>query len=236
MADGVPAAKAETAEFEERDIAMSESSITPALHGFAIKRSDEAMAGSPAGVQAGLLAQALEYLFDDIEVAALGSISSVTASEGLVTDTYDLARFRSDLAAYRALNIAPGPLGHVLLASSGMVAELTTSLHTTGATIVRSEGDSLGVGPNAGFRGTLHGVAVYETPNLPVSTTGRAGLMAPAGQFASPLGIVVNEMPNVRVTRGDVSELRAVTQYVMRSWFGVGVTNPRKGQQCLGAT
>jgi hypothetical protein len=234
MADGVPAAKDETDEFVERDIAMSESTITPAIFGFALKRSDEANAGSPAGVQAGLLIQGLETLMESIDEDVLGSVASITASEGAVTDPYDLSRFRSDVAAYKLLNVSAGPLGHVAVVSSGMAFDLTTALHSSGATLVTSAGDTLGLGPSDGFLGSLHGFGVYETQALPVSTTGRAGAMMPAGQMASPLGIVVNEMPRVETTRGDEMARRAATQHILRAWYGVGVTNPTKGQQILG--
>ncbi len=236
MADGVPSAKAETDEFVERDIAMSESSITPAMFGFALKRSDEANAGSPAGVAAGMLVQGLENLWDDMDDSVQGSITSITASEGLVSDTYDLARYRADIAAYKLLNLGSAGSGHVAVVTPTMADELITALHTSGATIVNSRGDTLELGPEAGFVGSLHGVGVYESQKLPVSTTGRAGAMFPAGQRTSPLGIVVNELPNVRHTRGDEMERRAADQYILRCWYGVGVTNPRKGQQILGAT
>ncbi len=235
MVGGVPSAKAETDEFEERDIAMSESSITPAMFGFALKRSDEADAGSPAGVEAGMLVEGINYLVDDMDDAVLGSITSITASEGLVTDTYNLTRFRADIAAYKLLNLRRGPLGHVALVSSGMANELITDLHTSSATIVTGSGDTLALGPEDGFIGSMHGFALYETQGLPVSGAGRAGAMFPAGSRVSPLGVVVNELPNVRTTRGDEMERRAATQHILRCWYGVGVTNPRKGQQILGA-
>lgn len=235
MADGVPAAKAETTEFAERDIAMSESTITPALFGFALKRSDEANAGSPDGVEEGLLIEALEYLYESIDEDVIGSVSSITASEGAVTDLYDMGRFRSDVAAYKLLNLRRGPLGHVAMISHGMADELVTSYENSGATLAQGRGDTLALGPEDGFVGSLRGFGIYETGALPVSGAGRAGGMFPAGMQASPLGIVVNEMPNVRTTRGDTMELRAATQHVLRAWYGVGVTNPRKGQQILGA-
>lgn len=236
MADGVPSAKAETDEFAERDIAMSESSITPALFGFAIKRSDETMAAAPDGVEAGLIVEAINNLIDDMDDSVLGSVSSITASEGLVTDLYDLERFRSDIAAYKLLRLRRGPLGHVALLSDGMANNLITSMHSSGATMVTGVGDTLSLGPEDGFVGTLHGFSVYQTGGLPASTTGRAGGMFPAGQRTSPLGAVINELPNVRSTRGDEMERRAAVQHVFRCWYGVGVTNPRKGQQILGPT
>lgn len=236
MAGGVGSAKAETDEFAERDIAMSESSITPAIFGFALKRSDEANAGSPDGVQAGMLVQGLEYLWDSINTAVEGSMGSITASEGAVTDTYNLARYRADIAAYKLLNVGSASLGHVAVITPTMANELITDLHTSGATLVTSSGDSLQLGPEAGFVGSLHRVGVYESQSLPDSGAGSAGGMFPAGQMTSPLGIVVTELPNVETTRGDNMANRAATQHVLRCWYGVGVTNPRKGQQILGAS
>ncbi len=235
MSGGVPSAKAETVEFEERNIGMSESSITPAIFGFALKRSDEANAGSPDGVEEGLLIEALEYLYESIDEDVIGSISSITASEGAVADLYDMQRFRADVAAYKLLNLRRGAFGHVALISNGMADELTTSYENSGATLAKTAGDTLQLGPEDGYVGSLRGFGIYETGALPVSGAGRAGGMFPAGFRASPLGIVLNEMPNVRTTRGDTMELRAATQHVLRAWYGVGVTNPRKGQQILGA-
>lgn len=238
MASGVPSAKTESDEFAEREIAMSESTITPALYGFAIKRSDEAMEASPNGVEAGLLAEAINYLIDDMDDSVLGSMTSITASEGLVTDTYDLDRWRSDVAAYKLLNVRRGPMGHVALLSSTMSSQLTGAIETSGATVVVGRGDTLALGPEDGYIGTRNGFGIYETQGLPASTTGRAGGMFPAGQMASPLGVVVTELPNVRSSgQGDSqNDLRAISQHVFRCWYGVGVTNPRKGQQILGPT
>ncbi len=236
MADGVPAAKAETDEFAERDIAMSESSITPALRGFVIHRSDEAAAASPNGVEAGLVMEAIRNCLDAMDVSTLASIASITANTGAVGDTYNLARFRADLAAYKLLNVARGPLGTVAVISGGMADDLLTDLHSSQATLVTGRGDSLALGPDSGFLGSLHSVGIYETTNLPASTTGRAGAMMPGGNMASPLGVVVNEQPRVETTRGDNSARRASTQHVFRYWIGTGVTNPRKGIQILGPT
>ena len=235
MVGGVPSAHAETTEFEEREIGMSAEQITPALFGFAIKRSDEAAASSPDGIEAGVIMEGILNLVDDMDNSVLGSISSIAASEGLVTDTYDMPRFRSDVAAYKLLNLRAGPLGHVAVISNGMANQLLDSLETSSATLIARGGDTLALGPEAGFIGNLRGFGIYETSGLPVSTTGRAGGMFPAGQMASPLGLVLNELPNVRRSRGDTMELRAATQFVLRAWYGVGVSNDRKGQQVLGA-
>lgn len=233
---GVPTAKAETDEFEERNVPMSNETITPALFGFAIKRSDEAMAASPGGIEAGVLAEGIMTLIDDMGDSVLGSITSVAASQGTVTRLYDMGAFRSDVAAYKLLNLRRGPLGHVAVISNGMAEELLASIDTTSAANAMRAGDTLNLGAEQGFIGNFRGFGIYETSGLPASTTGRAGVMMPAGFQASPLGLVLNELPNVRTTRGDNMELRAATQHVLRCWYGVGVTNDRKGQQILGRT
>lgn len=233
---GVPSAKAETDQFEERNVPMSNETITPALFGFAIKRSDEAMAASPGGIEAGALAEGIMTLADDMGDSVLGSMTSITASEGTVTRTYGMSAFRADVSAYKLLNLRPGPLGHVAVISNGMAEDLLGSLDTTSASNALRGGDTLNLGPEQGFIGNLRGFGIYETSGLPASTTGRAGGMFPAGFQASPLGLVLNELPNVRTTRGDTMELSAATQHVLRCWYGVGVTNDRKGQQILGRT
>jgi hypothetical protein len=233
MADGVPSAKAETDEFEERDIAMSDASITPALFGFALKRSDEAEAGSPSGVRAGMLVEGLNYHYTQISSAVLSGISGLAASTGLVGDTYDLTRVQADIAAYQLLEL--DNLGAPVAAiSAGMATDLTSALHASSATMPTASGDSLSLGPGGGFMGVLYEIPFYRTTQLPVSTTGRAGAIMPVGQQRSPLGLAVKEMPNVRTTRGDEMERRAATQHILRAWYGTGTTNDRNGTQILG--
>jgi hypothetical protein len=231
---GVPAGtKAESDQFEYREVPMSENTVTPGLVGFRIFRSDEAQAASPAGVPAGMLAAGLTALMDRMDIDLLSPTSSLTNSEGLVTDTYDLVRFRSDIAAFKLLNVPPGST-KVAVLSSGMMQELYESLHTSQATLVTT-GGAPNLGPDAGYQGDLQRVQIYESQNLPVSGAGRAGLMTGLGQLASCLGAGINEMPNVTTTRGDDSDSRAGRQYVLRCWYGFGVANDRRGQQILGA-
>lgn len=237
MTGGVPAGtKGETDEFEERSIGMSESNIVPGMVGFAIKRSDEARAASPNGVEAGLLIEAINYLVDRMDDDVLSSVSSVTASQGLVTDVFDIARAQVAIAAYKLLKLRAGPLGHAAVLSHGMAAEFLASLTSTGATFPVNNGSMLQIGPEAGYLGRLYGFDWYESGGLPDSTTGKAGVMMPAGQRASALGAVVNELPNVETTRGDTMTISAAIQHVFRCWYGTGITNPRKGQQVQGAT
>ncbi|MGH1451195.1 MAG: hypothetical protein ACRBBM_17460 [Pseudomonadaceae bacterium] len=231
---GVPAGtKAESDQFVYREVPMSEETITPGMVGFRIFRSDETSAEAPAGVPAGMLSAGLEALMDRMDSDLLSSITSLTNTEGVVTDTYNLARFRADLAAFKLLNV-PANAAKVAVLSSGMMQELYESLHTSQATLV-STGGMPNLGPDAGYQGDLQRVQIYESQQLPVSTTGRAGVMTALGENKSCLGAVINEMPNVTTTRGDESDSRAGRQYVLRCWYGSGITNPNRGQQILGA-
>ncbi len=235
MAGGVPAAKAETDEFEERSIGMSDASITPALYGFALKRSDEAQRGSPAGTSAGVLREALNYKYVQISADILSGITGLAASSASgAVDPYDLARVQAEVAAYQLLEL--DNMGTPIAAvSAGMAQELTTSFHASTATSPVASGDTLQLGPGGGFLGVIYGVPHYRTTQLAVSGTGRAGAIMPIGNERSPLGLAVVEMPNVRVTRADEMERRAATQTICRAWYGTGTTNDRNGLQMEGA-
>lgn len=233
MANGVGSAKAESVEFPERDIGMSDTSITPALYGFAIKRSDEAEAGSPSGIRAGMLAEALKYHYTAISAAALASLAGLSAQAGNVTDTYNLDRLKADISAYHLLNLDGLGMPAAII-SNGMAQDLTDSLTQTGATMPVSAGDTFGTEVVGGYMGTMHGIPFYRSSQLATSGAGRVGGMFPVGDRRSPIGLAVTEMPNVRMTRGDTMELRAATQHVCRAWYGAGVTNDRNGQELLG--
>lgn len=234
---GVPAGtKAESDVFTDVLIDTTESSITPGMVGFRLPISDEAVmnSSSPAGgaVPAQSLAECLEALAERIDTDILSSSTSATNQAGAVTDTYDLARFRSDLADWKALDVPAGArvcltLGHTA------AEELLAAMHASSATMVTSRGDSAQLSASDGFIGTFHGVDLYETGGLPTESTGLSGLMTQAGAQRSAYGIVMNEMPNIRPTRGDDAELRAVTYYVVRAHYGTGLTNPRRCLEIL---
>ena len=229
---GVPAGtKSESDAFDDVLIDTTESSITPGMVGFRLPISDEAVLGSssPAGgaVPAQSLAECLNALSERIDTDILSSSTSATNQEGAVTDTYDLARFRSDLSAWRALDVPPGSMVALTLGHTA-ANELLESMHSSSASLVTSRGDTAQLGAADGLMGTFHGVEIFETGGLPSETTGLSGLLTQVGSERSAYGIVLNEMPNIRPTRGDDAEVRAVTYYVVRAWYGTGLTNPRR--------
>ena len=118
--------------------------------------------------------------------------------------------------------------------SHGMAQQLYDDLHTSEARFVTT-GGAPNLGPESGYQGDLQRVQIYESQNLPVSGAGRAGVMTSMGAQNSCIGAVINEMPKVTTTRGDDSDSRAGRQYVLRCWYGFGISHPRRGLQLRGA-
>ena len=230
----VPAGtKTESDNFADAEIASAEESITPGLVGFRFPLSDEMTVQSLGGIPASALAQAMQALVNRMDDDILASSTSATNTTGAVTDEYTLSRFRSDLGAYWALKIPAAPMGHVLTLSLDGGIQLASSLGSTAALFARQEGDTLRLGPEAGFLGSLYGVAVYASPNVPTESTGHSGMLTPIGNQASFYGIVLQEMPGVVRTRGDEAENRAVDFYHFRAWYGAGMTNRNRGLEIL---
>lgn len=220
----------ETDAFQEEELDTTESSITPALHGFTVKIPDQVVAGAQVGVPAGLIQEGMLSLVDYFHTNVLASFTGGTTVAGAVTDDYTLSRFRSDIATYKALEVPPQgeTEGIALILSHAGASDLLGSLHSSGATLLKSGGDSLELKPQSGFLGSMHGIQIMETVRVPDSSTGAAGALTPIGFRKCGFGIVLNEAPSMRVTRGDTAESTASTWYHYRLWYGTGIVNPRR--------
>lgn len=228
-----PSSKTESDQFALVDVTQSESSITPAIIGFRSFVSDEAMSSVGNGsVPTGVVEQMLLALIDQMDSSILSSSTSATNTSGTVTRTYNLAAFRADMLAFKALHAGLASDVAVTLYRTAS-SELTADLHNTGATLARSANDDAELGPSQGFIGRLHGVQLWETDNLPTESTGHSGLMTHTGDRASGYGVVVNQMPTIIPTRYDDAESRAGTYFVGRQHFGAGLTNPNKCLEIL---
>lgn len=229
----VPAGtKAETDTFSDANISSSEESITPGLVGFRFPLSDELQVMALGGIPASALREAMSALINRMDVDVLASSTSATNTAGAVTDDYTLSRFRSDLAAYWALKIPPSGSGTVLTLHLNGAIDLVNSLGSTAAVFAKQSGDTLQIGPSAGFLGNLYGCAVYASPNVPVEGAGHSGMLTPIGD-ESFYGLVLQEMPGVVATRADEAENRASTFYHFRAWYGAGMTNRNRGLEIL---
>lgn len=230
----VPAGtKTESDVYTDVEIATAENTITPGLVGFRMPLSSEMTVQSLGGIPAQVLAQAIDALADRMDSDILSSSTSATNTAGAVTDDYTLSRFRSDLSTYRGLNIPTSPMGHCLNLHENGAVDLLDSMGSTAAVFAKEDGDTLRIGPNAGYLGNLYGVAVYSSSNTPTDSTGHSGLLTPIGFRNSGFGIVMSRAPRVIRSFGDDAAVRDVEYYVFSAWYGTGLTAEERCLECL---
>lgn len=230
----VPAGtKTESDQFSEANVDAAEESVTPGLVGFRFALSDEFTVQSVGGIPATALREAMSALGNRMDEDILGASTSATNQAGSVSDEYTLSRFHDDLAVYWALNIPPATMGTALVLSHVGGQQLAASVANSGAPLARNEGDTIGLGPEGGFLGRLYQIQVFATANVPNESTGASGMLTPIGMQQSFYGLVVQEMPGARRTRGDDAENRAVDFWHFRAWYGAGMTNRNRGLEIL---
>lgn len=231
----VPAGtKTESDTFTDVEITTAENSVTPGIVGFRMPLSDEMTVQSLGGIPAQALAQALQALVNRMDADILGASTGYTGTQaGATTDVYTLTRFMADLSLYRAKNIPFAPMGHALNLHENGASDLLLSLGTTAAVFGKQEGDTLRIGPNAGYLGSMYDVAVYSSPNTAVEGGGHSGLLTPIGDQASAYAAVVSQMPYVKQSFGNDADLRAVSYYVFRCWYGTGLASSNRGLEVL---
>ncbi len=113
----------------------------------------------------------------------------------------------------------------VVLGNSA-AGSLFESMGSTGASYALSPEDMQRFGIQSGYQGKLIGQNVFQSNNVAADSTGFSNFMVPSG--SSSLGVVVEEMPNLRPTRGDDAESRATSYVVVRAWWGASIINPRQ--------
>lgn len=226
---------AETVAFADANISTAEGTGTPGMVGFRMPISDEVVAAATGGVPAAVLIEGIRALTNRMDSDLCGISTSATNATGAITDTFTLAKFRSALAAYKALRIPDSPFGHAMVLDHGPAAALLESLHSSAATLLVSQGDSMGLGPVAGRIGRLYGVEVFETGNVAAESTGKSNFMTPIGATHSGLGLVLSKMPHIEVSRGDDATARKVTYYVFAAWYAAALANTRRFLEVLSA-
>lgn len=237
---GVPAGtKTETDTFTDVTLTAAENSITPGLVGFRMPLSDEAVAAfvGEGGLPASAIEAGLDGLLDRMDSDGLSSSTSATNTSGAATDNFTLAKFRAAAAAYRALKIPAAPMGSAFIGHFDAFRDLEESAGASAAVFAATELSSQMFGSMPGFKGSYHGFsALFESGNVPAESGGWSNGMTPIGQRVCGLGYVITERPNVRPTRGDDAENRAVTYLVTRAWYGTGLTNPNRYLEVLSRT
>lgn len=210
------------------EIASAEESITPGLVIFRFPIPDELMAGAAGrGVPGEALAECLDAAANRLDVDTLASSTSATQTYGAITDAFTLAHLRAAKAYAKGLRVKPGPSGMALVLHTDAVAQLEESMHTSGATVPWGQGGMDQFGLIGGYQGILHGLQVFESGNVAAETTGWSNFITPIGRGGG-LGLVMNELPNIRMSRGDDAELRATTFFNVRMWYGAGMANRLK--------
>lgn len=207
----------------------TESSLTPAMQIFRMAFSDEAEVASQGKVPAQALAEALVALANRMDVNILAGSTSATLATGAVATALTLQGLRTAIAYFKAQDIPSS--SPILVAANSAAASLWESMGSTGATYALSEDDMKRFGTRSGYQGRLQGVQIFESNNVATESTGYSNFMVPAER--SSLGLVVNEMPNLRPTRGDDAETRAVSFVVCRAWWAAGIINPRQFVEVL---
>lgn len=226
----------ETDDADDVEIASAESSITPGLVIFRFPIPDELMAAAGGrGVPAECLAECLDAAVQRMEVDLLAASTAATLSVGAITEPMTLARLRAMRAYFKANRIKPGPLGAACVLHTDAAATLEDSMASTGATKPFSDRDMDRFGLVTGYQGSFLDLQMFETGNVAAESTGNSNFITPIGARFGGLGCVLNELPNIRVTRGDDGELRATTYFITRMWYGAGLANPTKFVECLSA-
>ena len=228
---GIGTSHTETNNAVDVEMDTTESSITPAMQIFRMPFSDESGVASDGKVPAQAIAEALKALANHMDINILAASTSATLQTGAVTTSLTLQGLRSALTYAAAQNLPTSMLDIAL--SNSAAGSLWESMGSTGATYALSADDLQRFGVQSGFQGKLLGQNVWQSNNIATDSTGYSCFMVPSGM--SSLGVVVQEMPNLRPTRGDDAESRATSYVVVRPWCGASIIIPRQFIELLTA-
>lgn len=221
---GIGTSHTETNNATDVEMDTTESSITPALQIFRMAFSDESGVATDGKVPAGALVEAIKALDDRMDVSILATSTSASLSTGAVTTALTLQGLRAALIYAQAQNLPSSMLNVVL--SNSAAGSLWESMGSTGASYALSPDDMQRFGVRSGFQGKLLGQNIFQSNNVAADSTGFSNFMVPAD--SSSLGLVLQELPNLRPTRGDDAESRATSYVVVRAWWGAAIINPRQ--------
>jgi hypothetical protein len=235
----VPAGtKTESDTFTDVNIDTDESSVTPGIVGLRIPISEEALVQTVMGpaIERAILDEVIRAVEDRIDSDILSPITSATNTVGAATDNFTMAKVWAALAAYRALKIAPGPLGTALLLHDDGFRDLEVSLGETTATLTPTAADEVLFGPTTGYHGTYHGLQILSSPNAPANASNWSGCVTPIGDNVSGLAYVQAQPVRVVISEGDDAKVRAVLYAIVRAWYGTGIGDPNKILEVLHRT
>jgi hypothetical protein len=223
---------AETVDAPDVTVDLAESSITPAMVRFRMPISDEVAVEAMSGIPQGALNQGLTAMIQRMDSDGLSSSTSATNTVGAVGTAFGLAEFHTARQNYRARRL-PGSL-HALVLHDDALDALENSIRNNSSPWAIKPNEQLAAAVGSQFQGQMAGFQIFLAGQVADESTGHSNFATPMGG-ESGLGIVLNELPSVRVTRGDTAENRASTFYHFRMWYGFGLTNPRRFLEVLSA-
>jgi hypothetical protein len=228
---GIGTSHTETVDAVDVQADTTESSITPALQIARLPISDESDINSKGRFKLKMLEDFVIAMSNRMDASILAASTSATLQTGAVADSLTLDRLRTALT-YASTQDIPAASYDVVLSQSAAGA-LWQSIGTTSANFAVGPSDLQSMGNRGGFMGSLYGHRIFKSSNVAAESTGWSNFLVPSGM--SSLGLALVESPNVRMTRGDDAESRAVTYFVVRAWWGAGIINPRQFVELLSA-
>lgn len=229
-------AHAETVDAVDLDMTTTESSLQPAIIIFRLPIPDEMVASANRGdVPAGMLAEAIVAFLNRMDSDSLATSTGATLQTGSIATAFNLQAFRAAKAYYKAQRIPQSPQGTAMVLSHDAAGALDEAMGSTGASFAITDDDMARFGWSSGYQGRFQGLFMFESDNVAAESTGNSNFITPIGARMSGLGAVINEMPNIRPTRGDDGESRATSFFNIRAYYATGLVNPRRFVEVLSA-
>lgn len=230
----VPAGtKSEGDDMTQVEATTAEESVTPGIVAFEIALTDEVIAGR-SGISEATLQECMAALGNRIDVDALSGSTSATNTVGTILRVYNREAFAADVASYRALNIPGGGLmSHAFVGHSDAFRDLDQDNVLTAAQY-DVQFESLAAA--AGYRGRVGGFQMFESSNVAAETSGWSNFMTPIGAGRSGLMVVVSRGPKVESNRGRDGARAQSTYHAFTAWYGAGLRNRLRIQECLSRT
>ena len=227
--------KAEGDDFTQIEMTTAEESATPGIVGFETSLTDEVVAGV-RGIRELHLIEAVNSLSDRMDADILAASTGATNTVGSTTRVYNREAFSADAASYRALNIAGGEfMDHAFAGHGDAFRDLDLDEVLTAAQ--KAGGDGFRVlAATAGYMGPFGGFQMFQSNNIAAEAPGWSNFMTPIGLGRSGLMCVLTEGPKVEENRGRDGARAASTYYVFRAWYGAGMRNRTRLQECLSRT
>lgn len=227
---------AETVDHPDANVDITESSITPGMVRFRVPISDEAVVMAEAGIPTDVLREVLTAMLVRLDSDLLSASTAATLSTGAVGVAFGLGEFHAARQYYRAQKIEQFGGRHALVLHTDAIDALENSIRASSSPWALKEGDvALKTALGMQYQGAMNGIDIFQSALVADEGAGHSNFMTPMGGRVSGLGLVLNEMPSIKMERGNEGESRASSFYHCRMWYGTGIRNPRRFVEVLSA-